>query len=418
MKLFLIILNIILTSLFFFPFEFKALPGVNTKMMLAVAGLVLLALRLAKNRSGAVRKDLLWLTVLAGLVSLIGLISITLNGTQDTAYSTYIVSMAVWLSAAFTVVSSIRAVHGEISVTVVCRYLTAVCVIQCILAMVIDHNPSVKIFVDSIVEQGQEFLNHRNVQRLYGIGASLDVAGLRFSAVLFSIVFLLFEEEDGRYDFLYLSAFCTIAVIGNIIARTTTVGLLVALAYMAFMLFATRRESLPNKKRRIFGKFILILALALPVIIYLSRHNAAFNKQMMFGFEGFYNLFGTGEWHTTSNEKLQSMIVFPESLKTWFIGDGYFSSPKTDLNYVGDLTEGYYMGTDIGYLRFLFYFGVTGLIAFSAFMFEASKACMKHFPKEKVLFLFVLLIGFIVWLKVATDIFLFFALFLAMDSEN
>lgn len=418
MKYFLIILNIIITSFFYFPFEFKILPDVNTKMMLAVAGLILLAFSIAKNRSGKIRKDLFWLVTLSGAVSLIGLFSITMNNTSDTAYATYFISMAVWLSAAYAVVTIMKAVHGKIDVTIVCRYLIAVCVIQCILAMVIEYNPAFKLLVDSVIEQGQEFLNQRNVRRLYGIGANLDTAGVRFSLVLISIVFLLFKEDNGKYDILYLLAFVTISVIGNIMARTTTVGMGVALAYMAYMPWAKGMENRFKKTKRIFGKFILIVAVALPVVIYLNNHNASFHRQLIFGFEGFFNLFTTGEWSTSSSDKLQSMIVFPESMKTWIMGDGYFSSPRDDINYIGEIVEGYYMGTDIGYLRFIFYFGLIGLIAFSVFIINASGICIKRFPKDKVLFLLALLIGFIVWLKVSTDVFLYFALFIAMEAET
>lgn len=40
----------VLTSLYFFPFAFSFLPGVNTKMMMAAVGLVLLGIQLAKQK--------------------------------------------------------------------------------------------------------------------------------------------------------------------------------------------------------------------------------------------------------------------------------------------------------------------------------------------------------------------------------
>ncbi len=39
--------------------------------------------------------------------------------------------------------------------------------------------------------------------------------------------------------------------------------------------------------------------------------------------------------------------------------------------------------------------------------------CMRHFPKQKWLFIMALLVGLAVWLKVSTDLFCFFALFLS-----
>lgn len=113
------------------------------------------------------------------------------------------------------------------------------------------------------------------------------------------------------------------------------------------------------------------------------------------------------------------MYVFPETLKTWIIGDGYFLNPSDiDSYYTGKIYGGYYMGTDVGYLRFIFYFGLIGLIAFSIFIYKTYRICYQRFPYMKDLFFMILLINFIVWFKVSTDIFLVFALFLMVDKTD
>ena len=56
------------------------------------------------------------------------------------------------------------------------------------------------------------------------------------------------------------------------------------------------------------------------------------------------------------------MYVFPDNLKTWLIGDGYFSNPyNIDPYFTGRFVGGYYMSTDVGYLRFIFYSGLVGI---------------------------------------------------------
>ena len=72
------------------------------------------------------------------------------------------------------------------------------------------------------------------------------------------------------------------------------------------------------------------------------------------------------------------------------------------------------MGTDIGYLRFIFYFGLIGLFAFSYFFVVVAKNCRRKLPEYKMLILFILILGFVIWLKVATDVFLIFALLLCI----
>ena len=79
---------------------------------------------------------------------------------------------------------------------------------------------------------------------------------------------------------------------------------------------------------------------------------------------------------------------------------------------------GYYMSTDIGYLRFIFYFGVVGLLAFSYFFYRWFCVCYKRAKSDGWLFFLFLLLNFAVWFKVSTDIFLVFALFLFVDREQ
>ena len=134
---------------------------------------------------------------------------------------------------------------------------------------------------------------------------------------------------------------------------------------------------------------------------------------MRFGFEGFFSLAETGEWQVDSNEMLKSMVVWPEELRTWIIGDGYFLNSRYDPNYLGSATvEGFYMGTDIGYLRFIFYFGIAGLVWIIAVVAYSAYVCCKYFKEYTWLFVMALLVGLVVWAKVSTDIFLFFYLFL------
>jgi len=206
----------ILTSFFFFPVEFQALPGINTKMMLAAIGLVLFVFTLVQKREFSIPKELLVLLFLACLVSLVALFSITINHTPDMSYVTYIVSLSVWMSAAFVVCVCIKAVHGRIDVELVLDYLTGVCVFQCIISLLINFNPAVQRLVDSIFRQGQELL--QEMGRLYGIGASLDVAGSRFSTVIAGLGLYLSESKfrlSLKKRNIYILSFVLITVIGN-----------------------------------------------------------------------------------------------------------------------------------------------------------------------------------------------------------
>lgn len=410
LKFFGILFGGIFTSFFLFPFTFIGLPG-NTKMYLAAVGLVIgifYFVKRGKSREG-IPTNLLLLFLSASLVSLTALFSITYNQTEDTTYVTYVISAAVWLSAAFAVCCFIRAVHGRIDVPLVCNYLITVCAFQCVSAMVIDFVPAVKSFVNTYVEQGQVTLE--DLDRLYGIGAALDVAGSRFACVLVLITFLLhYKGNNVRIGtiWFYLVSYVIIAVIGNMIARTTSVGLLIS-AVAILLSFVFRSQDTVGSRIVIPLVAVLFVGTFSGLLLY---SNPRFEELLRFGFEGVFNYFEAGEYEISSTEKLKTMIVFPEELKTWIIGDGYFLSSRYDPNYLGDATEqGFYMGTDIGYLRFIFYFGIVGLLAISAVIIYTAVACSKRLPAYWFLFLLLALVGFVVWLKVSTDVFLVLALF-------
>ena len=76
------------------------------------------------------------------------------------------------------------------------------------------------------------------------------------------------------------------------------------------------------------------------------------------------------------------------------------------------------MGTDVGYLRFIFYFGLIGLSLFIYFFCRVAQICVRRLISYKILFLMILAVNMIGWAKVSTDIFLVFALFLCVSEEE
>lgn len=410
-------------SCFFFPFEFTFLPGVNTKMAMAGVGLVLYTIDLAKGRAPHINKEGFVIAVIAVLVSLCGLASVIINNTNDYTYATYFVSMFVWLGGAYTAVRIVKWLHGYVSTELICNYLIGVCVGQCVLALMIDSIPVVKIVVDRYVV-GFDFVDTKTLtkaNRIYGIGAGLDVAGTRFAAVLAMMSVLLQRLSVSRYKnliWLYLTSFILIAVVGNMMARTTTVGVLVALLYW-IMSSGVFNNTLKSANLRVWKYLMVSLCIFFPIIVYLYLNNQQFHDNIRFAFEGFFSLAETGRWETNSNNILKNMIVFPDNLKTWIIGDAYIENPyNLDPYYVGPNFPGYYMATDIGYLRFIFYFGLIGLSTFILYFVKVARTCAKRFPGYATMFMLVLAINMIVWLKVSTDIFLVFAIFLCVSKEE
>jgi hypothetical protein len=386
-------------------------------------GLVLYAIDLAKGRAPQINKDGFIVAVLGVMVSLCGVLSVIVNNTNDYTYASYFVSMFVWLGGAYTAIKILRWLHGYVSLELVCNYLIGVCVGQCILALIIDSVPAFKLLVDRFVV-GFDFVNTDTLtkaNRIYGIGAGLDVAGTRFATVLVMISVLLQRLSQSRYKkymWLYLVAFLFISVVGNMMARTTTVGIVVALAYWIIS-SGILRLTLYKENVRVWKYLLISLCVAIPFIVYLYSVNEQFHDNIRFAFEGFFSLAEKGQWETNSNNILKNMIVFPDNVQTWLIGDGYIENPVgRDPYYVGPTYGGYYKGTDIGYLRFIFYFGIIGLFTFILYFYKVAQVCRRRFPQYETMFWLILAINMIVWLKVSTDIFLVFAIFLCISKEE
>lgn len=406
------IILVILTSLFIFPFEFTFLPAVNTKLILSIIGIILFLVQSARVRILTFDKGFLEILLIASFFSLICFIAVVYNHTTDYAYVTYIVSMLVWLFGAYAVVWSIHEVYGKITIPLISNFAIASAAFQCISALLIEYIPTFSSWVDNIVlgVGFQKGFNDVKSERLYGIGAFLDVAGMRFSCILsvIAVISTQLKSDDKKWKFyVYAACFLLIACIGNMMSRTTIIGVAAALSYWLW-------ESISGNKNgfKLLKSCGIMLLIGIPIIIIAYNINYTFYSKFRFGFEGFFNLIEHGEWHTSSNDKLQTMYVFPDNLKTWLIGDGYFEDVSKDPYYIGYNWLYFYMGTDVGYLRFIFYFGIIGLFAFCLFFIKCATYLIWFFPKYKIMFLMILCINFIVWFKVSSDCFTLFALYL------
>lgn len=410
-----IIIGILLTDFFLFPLTFTFFPFGNSKIYMALVAMIILLFR---GKSYVTDKGVRVFVILCcyalGL-SLVNYVSIVVNNTCDYTYATYIISMLVWLGGAFTVVYYLNHLHNGLSFRILAFYLLTVCAFQCISALLIDNYPQFENFVCSCIE-GQKGTLEYAEGRLCGISCAFDPAGIRFSAVLviafFALpIFLGDENMKNLLKIIYLIGIAIVIVVGNMISRTTSVGAIMGLLYVLYA-FTFGQSLSSHQKYKSIKWLIFTFILVIPIIIWLYNVNYNFREELRFGFEGFFSLAESGKWNVHSNNILEDMVVFPDNYKTWWLGDGFFIDTTQDPWYVGPTYEGYYMNTDIGYLRFIFYFGLIGLIFFVFYFLYVTKACISFFPQLWPLFIALLIFQFIVWFKVATDIFCIFALFL------
>lgn len=415
-KWLLIFVGIILTDFYFFPLTPTVLPYGNTKMIMAVMSIFLVLTTHHRNidTSKALRL-FITMCVFAILVSFCTYITIVVNNTHDYTYMSYIVSMLVWLGGAYTLVRYLRRVHSNLNLRIITFYLVAACALQCISAILISRYPGFENLINRLVVGQPEMLEFAD-GRLCGIGCAFDVAGIRFSAALVTAFFfwesVVIDKNIGLVPkTLYCLSLMIIAVIGNVISRTTTVGLVAGMTYVVWQLCFSSDYVARKEVRKWFSSMLLI---SIMVCIVLYNIDSQFRHDIRFGFEGFFSLFETGEWKVHSNDMLRGMYnVFPDNIKTWLFGDGLFIDTTNEPWYIGRTYGGYYKDVDVGYLRFIFYFGIIGLASFIAFLLYSMKVCIEQFPSCKVMFYGLMLIQLVIFGKVATDMFLIFALCIA-----
>ncbi len=370
--------------------------------MMAVLGGVFYGLNTIKRKTTTVSSSLLGVLGIALLFSLICVYAEDYNNNIDGAYTTYILSALTWLGAAYAVAQLIKMRHGEANFTNITYYLAAVCVAQCILALLIENIPEFKVEVDNYVVQGQEFFDQ--VNRLYGIGAALDPAGIRFAVVLLMITQVIIQNTKHNSDktsvYSLLIAFFAIAVMGNMIARTTSTGL--ALSVILFIVNAPiLRPSIETQYLKLLRMFSIVLAIVLVVVIFLYNTNPTVRDFVRFAFEGFFKYAETGEFTTGSTEVLETMWIWPTDTQTWIIGTGLFNN--------------FIYGTDIGYCRFILYCGVVGFFAFALLHVYGGITLARQSRGFNLFFTLLIALSFIIWSKVATDLFQFYALLFCLD---
>lgn len=407
-------------SMYIFPFTFTFFPVGNTKIFIAVLGLILWVANMITRRESLVSKSMVKVSLWAFTISLISVISLAYNGATDTAYVSYLISMWVWVGAAYLVCHLIKSVHGRISVELVCWYFIGVCAAQCLFAILNEFVPVFRALVNSLViQQSQEYLE--DVERMYGIGAAFDTAGSRFACSLIMLSFLFSQQIRKTYSAksvaLYSLLFIWIGIVGNMVARTTSAGLLIAAVFLLIDTKVFSLRVLSSYARSLYVLFGLMVVL-IPLGLSLYKIPAVENL-FRFAFEMLFNLADSGELQTGSTDVLLEMWRhYPRDFKTWVIGDGYFISPTaTNPYYVGDHRYAYYMGVDVGYLRFIYYFGLIGLLCFICYIFVAAKECMNNNFQYRILFIMLLIMNYVLWAKVATDLFCVFALFLMLDPD-
>lgn len=402
-----VLLIAILLNGFYYSFNFAFwVSGPNTKMILAVLGVLwFLYDSFRKQRGVIVSEVFLFGGIFSIIYSLINLVAVEVNDTNDYSYANYVMTYVTWIFSAYPVVCLMRIVHGRVTISLLTYYLAGLSVFQCITGVLNDNFPIALDITSMIVHTEQEFFDSIDRMRCFSI--ALDPAGVRFALVLILIAATICMDEKVQQSksrlILLFIAYLLISGIGNMVARTTSTGMAlgILLLFVKSNVIGLRLHTHMVKTMSIFSVLLVIFG---GIGVALYNTSEYFNSQFHFAFEGFFNFFEKGEFTTSSTQVLQTMWRWPEDTKSWIIGTGLYGSYK--------------YGTDIGYCRLILYSGLVGFTTFAlSFVYYAYFFACKY-PRYLWLFLCFLAMTFIVWTKVSTDILLIYAFFFWFTVEE
>lgn len=391
----------------YYSFSFAAWPtGPNTKMLLAALGLVWFLFDSWRQGKGLPFTPLMiGGAIFAGVYSIINLVAVEVNATDDYSYVNYLTTFFVWIFSIYPAMAMLRLEYGQITFTRVAYYLAGVSVFQCISALLIDNIPEVDEWVTSLVYYEAEFMER--IDRLRCFSTSLDSGGVRFSLVLVLIAGCLGSDRELRANTSHvvylLFSFFIILGVGSMVSRTTFTGAAIGIfIYILQNSFSSvRGASGPSKIIPIFVSVTILMA---AIGVYLYNTDPYYYELIRFAFEGFFNLAEKGEFTTGSTEVLNSMWLWPKDTQSWIIGTGVYG--------------GYVYGTDIGYCRLILYSGLTGFITFAlSFVFYAYVLGRRYSP-YRWMFLAFCAMTFIIWVKVSTDILMIYAFMFWLRPED
>lgn len=396
----------VLITCSYYSFDLAAWPGgPNTKMIVAVIGLLWFGYDALLRRNVQLPQVMVVGLLFSGLYSIINILAIEVNGTDDYTYANYITTFLVWVFSVYPAIALMRITHGSITLPILTHYLVATTLFQCVTGLIMDNSPAFDEFNGKIVLWERDFFDR--IERIRCFSTSLDLAGVRFALVLILIMALLTTDDSVRTNkgvALYLLfSFFVITGIGNMVARTTFTGTVVGLLLVCL-------QGITNFGRRAQGGgyliwwFIIFSILMTAIGVYLYNTDEYYHGLLRFAFEGFFNLVEKGEFTTGSTEVLETMWKWPSDTKSWIIGTGIYGS--------------WAYGTDIGYCRLILYSGLTGFVVFAmSFVYYAYYFARKY-PRYIWLFVAYLAMTFIVWVKVSTDILMIYAFFFWFTAEE
>ena len=332
------------------------------------------------------------------IISLI--ISTVINGTHDYTFLQFGIVNLFNVYSFYTISILFKILYKDISFELVVKYYIASALLQLIISLVMFLDVDKMVYFTDLVKYtslAETKLIEEMGARLIGFGTQFFQSGIIHGLILLLLVFYADKRKCTLYEKVFLCfTFCLISIVGMMMARTTLVGVLMAISFVLFKSNIWKLKIKISSIKLILIMFFVLCAFALFVMNFSYDVKDSLLVAYDFGFELINSYTQTGRLETASTNAMFRMYIFPSSFKTWVVGDGLWM----------DSFGRYYMLTDIGFIRMIFYFGIVGLISFIVFqivsIFEIYRI-NKYLGKIPFVIIFVYFV--VLNLKGFTDLF-------------
>jgi len=265
--------------------------------------------------------------------------------------------------------------------------LILISVFQAVVSLLFFFVPSTFEFYTSLLsDNASQGLLSRLGQiekRLMGVGSAFFTGVIKYSIPFFLLILLPYLKTNlYQNKKLYILSFILITIGGLMTGRTFFITILLGL--LLYIIF-----DLKNSFKLIYKVIPIIIILGFLVygLMFSLGNEQKLERAFNFVFELFINYNETGDLSSNSSSGTLNMYKFPTNTKTWLVGDGKML-----------LSNGsYYMGSDVGYVRLIFYFGIVLTVLYfiyQTFLFYLIRIKIKHRQINK--FLLILLLWMII----------------------
>lgn len=396
------ILFVILLFLYIYNTSFLGLP-MSTTNIIGVMGSVVFVIYILSNKI-EIKENTIVSIALFGILLVWSLVVILINGTYQMSF--LILQMGAGIMIPFfgsflvaycgrSYTNSIQDFFNNIFIVVLIQSLiTILSFFFNGFQMVIINFQNLSDKVINVFDTGI---------RAYGLGSGFDLGAFVISYSLLITAYLYLTCNNKKRN-IYIIAYMIQSFAGILMARSAFVGIAISLSFILFVNKGIK------KTLAFLAKIVITITVLIQCILnFFPGLLEKYRKTVVWIFEMIMmdQVAKTGKTTNTLMVIFQKMYFIPKYFKTWFVGDGLYTT----------LEGTPYMNTDPFYMRALLFFGVPGIIIFVLFLFSIVRKLKikKHIEyngvseNEKVLYnkllVYMTILNLIIFVKLDSHCF-------------